>query len=343
MKHFNREIPGLTKAHKASLKKQGLDDPRRLSRLSARDVHEVTDVPLGVCVDLVDAAQAAAGLTRPGDLSDRELIEALARDPKPELVEAAERARLVLVPDADGLLDPDGPSADATAHAREHGIPPHWHGRPVVRPSTLVTPVRYSPRTLEPLQAGVDPSTGTHWPTVALADLEVITWAEQLAPPGVRVTIGRHHDEQLLAASTADEPPKWWVVLAAQITDDDRDRARELLTNGRRGGRPRRVAADRPPVEIDVDCNPEKALYDLLLGLFDSAELSRFLRQNGMTRVLNAIPGEGCSTARRAFEAVSAMRRTGFIGKRLFTLLLTERPGHASAVLEVARRWGVTL
>lgn len=80
----------------------------------------------------------------------------------------------------------------------------------------------------------------------------------------------------------------------------------------------------------------ELKLTNLLLSLFDSGELRRFIRYR-YPSIESWLPGPTASAAAIASEAVQALQRAGFIDHDLFRALIEERPRRADEIRGVQR------
>jgi hypothetical protein len=83
-----------------------------------------------------------------------------------------------------------------------------------------------------------------------------------------------------------------------------------------------------------------RALYELLLLLFDTSELRMWLRFNAEGQVLvGALPGESVSKAEFVFKATDLLNRRGLIDAEFFDRLRQELPRQAAVIDYVRARW----
>ncbi len=88
--------------------------------------------------------------------------------------------------------------------------------------------------------------------------------------------------------------------------------------------------------------NGPHALSELLVGLFSSEELRRFLAfgPDG-PKILAALPGDSTALSELAFKAVSALEHRGMVNIDLFGRLLAEFPRRTADIEEVMQAWNI--
>lgn len=83
-----------------------------------------------------------------------------------------------------------------------------------------------------------------------------------------------------------------------------------------------------------------QALYELLLLLYDPAELRQFLRfLDEGEKLLRSLPGETVAKAELVFKATDILNRWGLVDATLFDRLQHDRPRHAELIAGVRARW----
>lgn len=98
-------------------------------------------------------------------------------------------------------------------------------------------------------------------------------------------------------------------------------------------------AAEVDPAPVLSPAPRRRALHELLISLFETDELRRWLGHHDVLETLRTLLPEGASLAQIVNALVEAAERRGLIGSLFFEALLQERPERSGDIEWVRAQW----
>lgn len=352
MTDFLTDLPFLTDEHRTALRAADLDTAAAYRHITiARLEAEPFKLSPGKASKLLDAAGVSAGggpttvniaHADPPDLTariDRALAVAHADPTKAGALVDLAVFRVVLQPDDKiNVAETKAMMAHMAAGAE---VGSTWKGQRVASTRTLSTPPLWcSPRTGEPLQAGVDKDTDIAWGSLGLDNLRLAAYGYQSGMfgglPDETVHERMTRDTGAIRAKIAER------MKAAGVKPEDMDRVVVFTAKAPEPVRPHRVLRDGSPAggpsnfAYRPNASTESNLCSLLVAMFDDGQLRRFMRDLS-GEFGSALPGSG-SMLDLSYAATDLLRRYGWLSSakdRLRDALLVERPRRATDIMAV--------
>lgn len=347
----------LSDAHREALRKHDLDSPDAVAAFNAEQIAKAAGLSLGIAGRVVTAAAGAGSKPQPPvptsvTVQLAEAPSASARVAAALDAAAADPTRIA------GLLEvgvetvvvgtAEQPESDAinvmaTRAALAHAaggapIGSTWAGLRVVSVRELTAPKIFcNPRTGRPLQDGHDELSLVPLGELGLEGLRLLAF-------GARAGFFDNRSDEIVFQELKSLPALRARIVAKAAAERVDLASMDALVVWRAPTRPSVADIDYPPAGTGpLSGSPLSHLVELLLSMFSSDELLRFLRFHQDTAgLVRELPSGPVAPATLFSQAVQLMRNRGLLDINLRDRLIVERDRHATRIRGVFAALGVS-